>query len=57
MSADRWAELERLAKAAIADNDHPSIFIAVQSLDTFNQAANPTAVLALIAAARKGEKQ
>jgi hypothetical protein len=53
MSEDRWAELERLAKAAIADNDNPCIFAATQSLDTFIAAANPAAVLELIAAARQ----
>ena len=49
---DQWEELDRLAKAAIADNDNPCIFAATQSLADFNTAANPATVLSLIAAAR-----
>jgi hypothetical protein len=53
LTLDRWGILEQLAKAAIADNDNPCIFAATQSLDTFNQSANPAAILELIAAARQ----
>lgn len=42
------AELKRLAEAAEADNANPDYFAAVRSLEVFNQAANPAAILALI---------
>jgi|GEM_PF-4689842 len=43
------AELKRLAEAAEADNANPNYFEAARSLQSFNEAANPSVFLSLIA--------
>jgi hypothetical protein len=58
MSADRWAELERLAKAAYRDYALADIAVgggmrATVSVPAFISAASPATVLELIAAARQ----
>lgn len=48
-------ELERLARASIADNDNPCIFAATQSLADFNEAVSPDVFLTLTARLRAAE--
>jgi hypothetical protein len=57
---DRWADLERLARAAYRDYGVADIAVgggmrATISVPAFNQAANPAAIMELIAAARQTE--
>jgi hypothetical protein len=59
--ADRWADLERLAKAAYRDYGVADIAVgggmrATVSVPAFIAAANPAAILELIAAARRDEE-
>ena len=54
-AADRWADLERLANEALRPFMSPSG--AVYRREAFQKAANPSAVLELIAAARAGPEE